>query len=102
VHRLRVRVGQVQVIQHHRQAAVAEHPLQREDIPAVAQVLDGEGVSEAMRVYVVDAAPFFQCHSWMARILEGLFFGVENYNRQPSTGDARRCALATSFVAILR
>jgi hypothetical protein len=102
VHRLRVRIGQIQIVQHHRQAAVPEHPLQREEIPAIAQVLDGERVPEAMGVDIVDPAPFSRRNRRMVGILERLIFGAENYNRQPSTGDARPCALATSFVAMLR
>jgi hypothetical protein len=60
VHRLRVRAGKIQVAQRHRQATVVEHPLQCEDVAAVAQVLDGEGVAEAMGVDIIDASPSSQ------------------------------------------
>ena len=48
----RIAVGQVQIVPNHVQAAVAEQALQSEHIPAVAEVLYGEGVSELVRVSV--------------------------------------------------
>ena len=42
----------------HRRVLVAEDLLEGEDVATVSQVLDGEGVTEAMGMYFVDPGAF--------------------------------------------
>ena len=47
---LNVDLGDLGVVPHHFERAVAQERLKREEIPAGPQVRDGEGVPESVRV----------------------------------------------------
>ncbi len=53
--RLDVCLGQGEIFAHHVHRRVSQHHLQGEGIAAIAQVGDGEGVAEAMRIHIGDA-----------------------------------------------
>jgi len=54
---MQVVLDQRQVVIHHSKCAVAQDALQGEDVFAVAQVFNGEGGPEAVRVGVFHAGP---------------------------------------------
>lgn len=52
---LEVGLGDIEVVAHGLHVGVAKNHLEGEGIAAVFEVLDGEGVAEAMRVDILDA-----------------------------------------------
>jgi hypothetical protein len=54
----RIIVGESDVPLGHLQVAVTQQALSREHVATVPQILNGEGVTESMRVHALHASPF--------------------------------------------